>query len=249
MATTYFGLCDSAGNPTGAAAANTGSAETDWNNATTYTCPGSGTQVIQEISADLKNVTNYNIRLAVYNTAGTTLIAQGTAAVAVTGATDSWQGHLVPTSITPNPANLTGGTNYLIVVSSSGDMQTNHATNGGGTDGSFASVDETGGYPASLPGSSASSILFPVRVGVSPPASSSGLSIGSSAFHPGRSPGLGGISSARFQPSNWWPYSPPPLVTFDPAFMIAMEKHGNDPIVLPPQVVVSGMTPPEEMPT
>src|SRR5437899_272431 len=76
-----------------------------------------------------------------------------------------------------------------------------------------------------------------------------GLGISFSGFHPGASPGLGGISSARFQPSMWWPYSPPPLITFDPATMAAMVKSGNDPLVLPPQVVASGMTPPEEMPT
>jgi hypothetical protein len=70
-----------------------------------------------------------------------------------------------------------------------------------------------------------------------------------SAWHPGASPGLGGMSSARFQPSNWWPYSPPVVVTFDPALMAAMEKMGNDPIVLPPQVVADGMTPPDSVPS
>src|SRR5260370_29470690 len=115
MATTYFGLCDSAGNPTGAAASNTGGAETDWNDSgTVWTCPGSGTQVVQEITADVKNVTNYNIRLAIFNTAGTTKIAEGTAAVAVTGAADSWQGHIGQGNITPHPANLVVGTNYII---------------------------------------------------------------------------------------------------------------------------------------
>jgi len=74
-----------------------------------------------------------------------------------------------------------------------------------------------------------------------------GRSIGFNQYHPGRSPGLGGISSARFQPSNWWPYTPPVTVAFDGALMSAMEKHGNDPLILPPQVVASGMTPPEEM--
>src|SRR5258706_9798599 len=116
---TYFGLCDSSGNPSAAAAANSGGAETDWNGTQTYTCPGSGTQTIVEISADVKNVTNYNIRLAVYDTSGT-LIAQGTAAVAVTGAADSWQGHLAQANITPNPATLTGGGNYLVVVITTG---------------------------------------------------------------------------------------------------------------------------------
>ncbi|SRR5258708_6326968 len=169
MAITYFGLCDSSGNPSGAAAANTGSAETDWNTSQVYTCPGSGTQVIQEISADVKNVTNYNIRLAVYDVTGATLIAQGTAAVAVSGAADSWQGHLTAANITPNPANLTGGTNYIIAITSSGDTQTNHAVSGG-TD-KFSATDDTGGFPASLPAGSAASVLFPVRVGVQPPGS------------------------------------------------------------------------------
>lgn len=77
-----------------------------------------------------------------------------------------------------------------------------------------------------------------------------GTSIGlPTSFHPGQSPGLGGISSARFQPSNWWPYTFVPPLAFDPAFMSAMEKHGNDPLILLPQVVASGMTPPEAMPT
>src|SRR5256885_12460690 len=132
--TTYFGLCDSAGNPSNSTAGNTGAAETDWNQAIIYTCPGSGTQVIQEITADLKNVTNYNIRLAVFDTAGTTKLAEGTAAVAVVGASDSWHGHIGQANITPNPANLTGGTNYIIALTSSGDSQTNHASNVGGTD-------------------------------------------------------------------------------------------------------------------
>lgn len=76
-----------------------------------------------------------------------------------------------------------------------------------------------------------------------------GSPIGSNAFHPGRSPGLGGISSARFQPSNWWPYSPPALVVFDPAFMAAMNRPWPDTVFSPPQVVASGMTPPEEVPS
>jgi hypothetical protein len=82
---------------------------------------------------------------------------------------------------------------------------------------------------------------------ITSPAAGLGINLGNYP-HPGRSPGKGGISSARFQ-TNWWPYSPPAVVAFDPALMSAMEKHGNDPVILPPQVVASGMTPPEEMPT
>jgi hypothetical protein len=117
-----------------------------------------------EISADLKNVTNYNIRLAVYNSAGTVKIAEGTSAVAVTGASDSWQGHLTQASITPNPATLTGGTNYIIAITGSGDIQTNHARSG--VSDKFDATDNTAGFPASLPAGSNASLLFPVRVGV-----------------------------------------------------------------------------------
>jgi len=42
---------------------------------------------------------------------------------------------------------------------------------------------------------------------------------------------------------------PDTVTAFDPALMVTMEKHGNDPLILPPQVVASGMTPPEQMPT
>jgi len=175
MANTYFGLCDSAGNPTKSTSGNTGAAETDWNNAITFTCPGTGTQVVQEISADVKNVTNYNIRLAVFNTAGTTKFAEGTAAVAVTGATDSWQGHMTAANITPNPANLTGGTNYVIAITSSGDTQSDHCSNVGGTDGNFNASDLTGGFGATLPSATASSLVFPVRVGVVAAAAASGV--------------------------------------------------------------------------
>lgn len=69
------------------------------------------------------------------------------------------------------------------------------------------------------------------------------------SFHPGQSPGLGGISSARFQPSNWWPYTFVPPAGFDPALMAAMNRPWPDTVFSPPQVVASGMTPPEEVPS
>jgi len=169
--TTYFGLCDAAGNPTSATAGNTGAAETDWNNAIIFTCPGTGTQVVNEISANLKNVTNYNIRLAIFNTAGTTKLAEGTAAVAIVGAADSWQGHIGQANITPNPANLVGGTNYIIAITSSGDTQSNHCSNVGGTDGRFNASDLTAGFGASLPAGTDAPLVFPVRAGVQAPVS------------------------------------------------------------------------------
>lgn len=167
MTVTYFGACDAAGNPTGATTGNTGSAETDWNGTQTFTCPGAGTQQIQEISAFLKRNTAYNIRLAVFDSAGTTLLAQGTAAVAVAGAADNWQGHLVAANITPNPANLTGGTNYKIAVTSSGDTTSDHWITGASGIGQFVGTDFTAGFTNASLGSPSNATLVPaVRVGV-----------------------------------------------------------------------------------
>ena len=78
-----------------------------------------------------------------------------------------------------------------------------------------------------------------------PAVSGMGLALGN-APHPGTSPGTALQGSGRFI-MNWWPYSPPSA--FDPALMAAMEKMGNDPIILPPQVVADGMTPSDNVPS
>jgi len=171
----FFGACDSAGNPTGATTGNTGGAETDWNGTQTFTCPGSGSQTVQEISAFVKKNTAYNIRLAIFDSAGTTLIAQGTAAVAVSGAADNWQGHLAQANITPNPATLTGGTNYKIAITSSGDTTSDHWITGASGIGLFVSTDFTsaGFTNGSLGSSSNATLVPPVRVGLG----SSGITI------------------------------------------------------------------------
>ena len=167
MPITFFGACDAAGNPTGATSSGTGGAETDWNNTTTFTCPGSGTQQVQEISAFIKRVTAYNFRLAIFDAAQTTLLAQGTAAVAAAGASDNWQGHLTASNITPNPANLTGGTTYTLAITSSGDTESDHWLTGASGTGRFVSTDFTAGFTnASLGSPSAATLVPPVRVGV-----------------------------------------------------------------------------------
>lgn len=168
--TTYFGLCDAAGNPTGSATDSSGGgAATLWNNTAVdvFTCPGSGSQTVNEITADLNiSGAGANMRCAIYDSTGTTLIAQGAAAVAISGATDSWQGHIGQANITPNPATLTGGTSYILIVSVSagsggtthGDATTNSAK--------FDTVDRTGGYSGALPAGTTSQPAWPVRVGV-----------------------------------------------------------------------------------
>ena len=169
---TFFGLCDSAGNPTGAASDNDGGTTVSvWNNIAvkTFQCPGTGTQVVKEISADIKLISgSSNMRCAIFSNDSGTLIAQGNSAVAVAGAADSWQGHLTQASITPNPATLTGGTNYVLVVSVSagpGTVGTDHADSTANSF-KFDNVDRSGGYGATLPAGTAGNPIWPVRVSV-----------------------------------------------------------------------------------
>jgi hypothetical protein len=140
-----------------------------WNNTAVdvFTCPGSGSQTVNEITADL-NISGAaaNALCAIYDSTGATLIAQGTAAVAISGATDTWQGHVGQANITPNPATLTGGTSYVLVVTvSTGNGGTTH---GDATTNSskFDTVDRTAGFSGALPAGTIAQPMWPVRVGV-----------------------------------------------------------------------------------
>jgi len=168
---TFFGLCDSSGNATGTLSTNTLTAETDFNfSSVAFLCPGSGTQVVSEITAMVHLNTAYNIRCAIYNSSQTVLIAQGTAGVAVAGSSDSWQGHTSATLVTPNPTNLTGGTNYVLVVSGDGDTQTLHGSTvvSGQSEFISSSFVSSGFSSNSLGSPNNSTLLIPVRVGVNP---------------------------------------------------------------------------------
>jgi hypothetical protein len=162
---TYFGACDSAGNPTGSSSDSNSAAFAFYNDGTeaAFTCPGTGNQVVHMSSGS-----GIVIRLAIYNAAGTTKIAEGTADVTVTGATDSWQGHLTQASISPNPCTLVGGTKYRLVGANNaggGTIATDHYVVNDG----FKVVDYTGGnFPATLPSYDGSGFLWPVRAGVDP---------------------------------------------------------------------------------
>lgn len=179
--TTYFGLCDSAGNPTGAASDNNGgSGVRVWNNnaVTVFTCPGSGSQTVTEITSDLHlSAGSANVRCAIYSNDSATLIAQGTGAVALSGAVDAWQGHIGQAAITPNPATLTGGTSYVLVASASGGSGTTNTDHADATANSlkFDSTDSTAGFPASLPAGTIGNPVWPVRVGLADAAPSGGL--------------------------------------------------------------------------
>jgi len=170
--TTFFGLCNSAGVASGSASDNNGgSGVSVWNNQAviSFTCPGSGSQTINEISSDLHlSSGSANVRCAVYSNDGSTLIAQGTGAVALSGASDAWQGHIGQANITPNPATLTGGTKYVLVASASGGSGTTATDHADSTSNSliFDSTDRTGGYSGALPAGTTGNPLWPVRVGL-----------------------------------------------------------------------------------
>ena len=151
MAVSYFGLCDSSGNPTQSSSDSATGPASEWNNNTylTFTCPGSGTQNILELSAMVHvGSGSPNIRLAVYSSDYSTLIAQGTSEVVASGASDSWQGHMTAASV--GNATLTGGTVYILVVSfDSGNLNTDHA-HADTSYGYYNVTDFTGGYSGSL---------------------------------------------------------------------------------------------------
>jgi hypothetical protein len=85
-----------------------------WYWGTSFTCPGSGSVLINELSADVKLISGSgNIRIGIYDTSGD-LVAQGTAEVAVTGSSYSWQGHM--TAAACGNVSLTGGQSYKLAL-------------------------------------------------------------------------------------------------------------------------------------
>jgi hypothetical protein len=166
---TYFGSLTQSGN----AATEASITEGNYTSLLAYTCPGSGNQVVSEISLWCDNAGNTQtgkVRLAIYDSGRTTLIAQGTAAVTVVSTT-SWQGHLSAASITPNPAVLVGGTNYTIVYSVDFGGLTNYYNSNAPNAGShYETNDYTGGFPASITLGSDSGAITSIRAGVDPQA-------------------------------------------------------------------------------
>jgi hypothetical protein len=144
-----------------------------WNKDATipFVAPGTSSDHfnVTEASAFIYGSAGYQ-RHAMYDTAGTTLIAQGNAHVAITdpfSGKDSWQGHKGTSTITQSSAPV-GATHYLIVYGqdNAGTSNTHHESSGS-TDGYYSLVDKaTGGYAGySLPSGSTTKI-YPVRIGL-----------------------------------------------------------------------------------
>lgn len=138
-----------------------------------YACPGSGLQNVIELSMNCYIYSGSpTIRLAIYNSAGTTLIGQGSAAVTVTGASLTYQGHM--TGAQCNNMQLTGGTTYLLVATIKTATQVAFgydAAYPGGTTSYIQSGDYTGGFPGSItPTNTGSPYENQIRCGVTPAA-------------------------------------------------------------------------------
>lgn len=162
----YFGqqTQTSGSNPGGG-----GTAIAEWS-AGTFTCPGSGSQNIQELSCYIFGA-NVSLRLGVYD-AGNNLIAEGTSAIVVTGAAYSWQGHMTQASVKAaggvSPGVLVGGTAYKIAWARNANAA---SVTFGGTTGAdnYKLADYTAGMIATLPAADGTDALAHcVRCGVDP---------------------------------------------------------------------------------
>jgi len=156
MALTYFGACDSAGVASGSASNN----DTNIVFWRAYTCPGSGNQTVQEIAAMMFSPSGGTIRLAIYDSTFTTLLAQSASYVPSSTTTDTWDAAAI-SAIT-----LVGGTDYGLAITLGIILsRTTHADETR-SNGNFKTTDYTAGFPAPLDTPAGSFAIYPIRVGV-----------------------------------------------------------------------------------
>lgn len=124
-----------------------------------FTCPGSGTRVVQSLEIWCRSVGGVPgvLLIAIYDTS-LNLVGQGTAAVTVSSTTAGWVGHTTTLLLKPaggiagQAVNLTGGTNYILAYScSSGDTKIPYNPNGNTM--YFQNTNNTAGFPNPLGGS------------------------------------------------------------------------------------------------
>ena len=173
FAEVYFGLQDEASGSTGSPVAS-------WNQSE-FTCPGSGTQQIEDLSlycAGNQSSQGGKLRLGIYDNNGN-LVCQGIGYIAPVwnGGILEWQGYFGPSSITPNPATLTGGNSYTLVYTVGG-VSGNWLNLGSPPNPPastyYVGTDFTAGLPSMLPGSATSSTGGgqAIRCGIYPSGSS-----------------------------------------------------------------------------
>ncbi len=137
----------------------------------TYTCPGSGNQNIQELSAYVYSATGGHIRMGVYLGSSNALIAEGTAEITVTS-THGWQGHMTQASVKAaggvSPGVLVGGVEYHFgmaiddnAIHISDTIQLTNKSD-------YMTGDYTGGMATTLSGEGPGVAEYHFRCGVDP---------------------------------------------------------------------------------
>lgn len=166
----YFGYCNADGTNKAVLHANGSGSSTRHNDATTFTCPGSGSKNVVELTFYCKKTAGSggNIRMAVFSTDLQTLYAQGSAQVAITNeSTYDWYGHIGAGNITQS-ATLTGGTNYVLAICRDNGNVIDGYYDTGAASAFHTSTDDftETGFSAPLPTGTDSTANLAVRCGV-----------------------------------------------------------------------------------
>ena len=145
-----------------------------WTDAT-FACSGTGNQNIQELSCFLFTTGTVHMRVGVYNSAGTVLVAEGTASITVAGGSLAWQGHMAQANVKAaggaSPGVLVGGTSYRLAFALDATIS-NFGKSDGVQSHYTVGTDYTGGMPSALPAQTdVINFLYCIRCGVDPAAS------------------------------------------------------------------------------
>ena len=139
------------------------------NYVTGFTCPGSGSQTVMEISAYTRAVMGAPMqRLAIYSSSHVLLCEGSTYNVLFS--TEGWQGHLTQSSMTPNPCTLTGGVQYDLAFAYEGDSSNQfrlwYDSYSSGASTVWFEGYAVDGYPTPLADGTDDSAMGGLRVGV-----------------------------------------------------------------------------------
>ena len=141
----------------------------------TLACPGSGSQDVASLGAYVRSWTGGgSLRCAIYTAAGA-LVMQGNAKIDVAEYGEyGWQEHTSFVDVNGDAIaspQLTGGTDYLLALSTGGSMYV-YSISQGATNGQIKAVNYTvDGFPAALgTGWSGFSTSYSIRCGVEPAA-------------------------------------------------------------------------------
>ena len=149
--TQYFGVCNSDGTAVTTDGNESDTACINYND-DSVTCPGSGNKNIQDLSVRCYPTGSCNIRLGVYSSDGSTLIAEGTGEVALSGIAYAWFGHMSQSAVKAaggsSPGVIVGGTSYRLCWTQDGVREAAYQDGYEGMHSQYIAGDYTAGMPA-----------------------------------------------------------------------------------------------------